>query len=102
MRRRYRPTGPLVPNDLAVFSIASWSVLVESLPPLDYGGTAEQWTANEAHAAWCRARAMWSEVNGWPGGNLERIREERRVRLALPTSGVVPRARESSAGQGTP
>ncbi len=75
-----------VPAELRHFRAADWLHLVEGHPPAEWDGSAAAWREVQACRRWCEARNQWAAEHGWPaqlGDQLDRIREEVRVRRAV-------------------
>jgi len=86
VRRRLKPVDP-VPDDLAVFRLSAWLVLVDpgARLPADDGRSCsdERYRREEARRLWVRARTVWADQHEWPGGLLAKLTEERDVRRRL-------------------
>ena len=82
---REEPAVP-VPAELRHFRAADWLHLVEGHPPVGWDGSAAAWREVQACRQWSEARRRWATEHGWPavlGDQLDRIREELRVRRAV-------------------
>ncbi len=75
-----------LPAELRHFRAADCLYLVEGQPPPEWDGSAVAWRENQACRRWSEARSRWAAEHGWPaelGDQLDRIREEVRVRRAV-------------------
>jgi hypothetical protein len=84
VRRRQTAPAVAVPPELAHFELERWTglvVVVEEAP----GGTASPQlsAALAAHRAWSDARTRYADEHGWPTDIVDRLREQRAVRLRL-------------------
>jgi len=83
VRRRLKPVDP-VPVDLATFRLSSWLVWVDPdarLPADDGRSCSDECNRRQvAVRLWGAARSSWTKDHPWPGGSIERLKDEIRVR----------------------